>query len=160
MRNLQKLTILLFCFFTVACANVAKGPMYSAEHALKPGQTGVYVFAKDQAFRYVEGGPKLYIDGTLLGELPNNGYFYTQVSPGSHTLSIKYKASVLLTKSIDHVFSLTDHQIKYVEARWEKVSGMQMLSSYVMIPRYEWALREVSAYVGSRSVTQLPLANN
>jgi hypothetical protein len=142
-----------------ACTNIAPGPMYSPKNALKPGETGIYVYSKHSPYRYIGGtGPELYLDGKLLGSLPNHGYFYKRLVPGAHVVAVKYKTTVLSSRTNDHPFQLDHHQIKYFEARWENSGRRVMMSTFTMVPQYEWRLHAMSSQEGMHDVTQLPLA--
>ena len=160
MRFFQSFILLFLAIFLSACSNVATGPLYSTDHALKPGQTGIYVYAKDQSYRYIVGGPKVYLDGQLLGMLPNNGYFYSQLSPGVHTLAVKYSKSFLTVQTVDQTFELNARQIKYFRVQFEESGGMTMLSGPTFIADYHWTIQAVPPQFGSKEIINLPLSTN
>lgn len=159
MPALKQILVMFLCCLMTACANVAQGPVYSSENSLKPGETGIYVYTKHSAYRYIGGmGPELYLDGKLLGSLPNHGYFYKKLTPGSHVVAVKYQSTVLTSRTNDLPFVLDNHQMKYFEARWENSGRQVMMSTFTMVPQYEWRLHAVSSQEGSHDVTQLPLS--
>jgi len=158
MFDLSKVTAVLLCFLMTACTNVAQGPMYSPKNALQAGETGIYVYTKE-SHHFISGfAPELYLDGKLLGPLPNGGYFYARLTAGSHVVAVKYKSTVITSLTNDLAFTLNKHQIKYFEGRWEYANREVMMSTLTMVPEYEWRLHAVSAQDGVHDVTQLPLS--
>jgi hypothetical protein len=71
-----------------ACAT-ATGPSYS-KVPVDPAKATIYIYRLDLGWWQSAYTPTILIDGKRFVELPKNGYSYTVVEPGTHTLGMRH----------------------------------------------------------------------
>lgn len=87
----RQLASILLVLSLVGCASVPMGdPKQDAalkEFSAKPNVAGIYIYRNESFGAAVR--MDIEIDGNPLGQSAANTYFYTEVAPGSHTVTSK-----------------------------------------------------------------------
>lgn len=83
----MRITILLsFVFLMSGCASL--GDKFSQEKSISKGKALVY-FYRVKRFMGSAGSPYVCLDGKVVSEAINGGYFPLEIKPGQHNIKIK-----------------------------------------------------------------------
>lgn len=153
---MRKYLILSICLLLQACS--AKGPAFnSAAPPLSSQDTGLYVYRTAHVIGSL-GGTYVFVDNKNIGYLRDNGYIYTKLMPGTHTLSVPDKSNIFVTAYIKHSFSVRNHSISYIKLRFIP-DGKSTWSGGVPLPEYNWSLQEVPPSIAKTEMAKTHLSN-
>ncbi len=151
----KNIFLLLVSLFILAACSTAGGPSFSGYKAAGANDTGVYLY---RLKHFASGfGENVLIDGKPWGTLKDNGFLYTRLTPGTHTISMPYR-NLLFTKSNDKTFTVSSHEIKYFKIVWSPSGNLTWLSGGP-VPEWNWSYVAMPASAAKQEMQSLNLSS-
>ncbi len=82
------LLFIILSILTSSCSSIPKGEKFSGLQAISKNNGSLYVYRPDK-FAMKLAYPSIYIEGVPVADLLNGSYYFSELSPGTHSIIIK-----------------------------------------------------------------------